>query len=906
MVLVYKKGSKFTGPAKDGGKGTVFPLFSLPVYETGENVELNDFQWWAPTEKWNAWLKANPRAWTAESEEFEDYEAILENIFSQQNPYEQFFNFQISSIINEGKISSFSEFSKLYEEEETGVQSNTSSRNFIKLGLAIEKLIGEGSFEREMNIDNLEMGKNYAIVVDFADDSGNPVKESRQALKFTKFRETDKLVFGDVNFSIPLGNIPDDSNDLLEKVGEYAENVFKGTVVLGGLVLALRVVSQTYMFWSLYKGARNIYKGWGKAKAAQQIINKTGSWAKLKNFASAAFKGKGASSLGNAARINLPTGSSIVGNQAFGKAGQVLNLSQTRKVAQSALKRGLISKTASRKLLQATAARAGTRAGASVAAASVGARASNPIGWILLAAQAVGSVGQQLYNWNSKKQAPKYSEVKSFSFGTFSPGNIKSGVPITVCWTDDGGAGTWGGILKALSFSKDDTRTTMNLVKIGNFKGRSVFILLDVHSKSLDNILKSNDLVMLIFNNSDQFKRGTLDNDDLSFETIAIEDFSQNAIATYFVGYSDWEDMSDAYNEAPDTMFMVPDTAPENYKFHYKDNEGRSINVEGNLMSSEELERINISEYMPIPGESVSSVGSSVGESLYIGNFSYAKNFNSFSQSLNEDEETPFDTLLGMDKQPKSVEEKPKADSDASSTEEKPKEDGGTKPDKKETTEENWEEEYKKINLEDNLNFNNEYGQIPLVIYEVDGSEFVNPDEKGDITDYKYFTVGIESLNAKQDDPISVEVTSEQPVNEPRYGLEVFKKPEQKPEEENTEVGTQEVDGEGKTKLTTHKDVNVKTSPRKTTIKDKEVEGGINIYDEFITAEDKKKFAISKWKNITNAEVRRSRNGEPQVVVLKNKFAKLGDRIRKIRKGESGFENAVEFVERVESKIKYV
>jgi hypothetical protein len=66
MILLFKKGSSFTGPAKSGDKSSIFPIMNLPVYDDGEKVELNDFQWWSYTDKWNEWLKANPRAWTAE------------------------------------------------------------------------------------------------------------------------------------------------------------------------------------------------------------------------------------------------------------------------------------------------------------------------------------------------------------------------------------------------------------------------------------------------------------------------------------------------------------------------------------------------------------------------------------------------------------------------------------------------------------------------------------------------------------------------------------------------------------------------------------------------------------------------------------------------------------------------
>jgi hypothetical protein len=743
------------------------------------------------------------------------------------------------------------------------------------------------------NIDDLEVGKDYAVVVDFTSEEGSPVPESRQALKFRKFRETDKFALASTNYSIPLGNFKDDApSQLLEKVGEYSLNVLKGAGAAAALYAAVSVAGQAYMVWSLYKGSRNIYKNWGTIQRANQALGRANLWGKMKNFASTAFKGKGTSSIINAARINLPSGSSIVGNQAFGRSGQLLNLPQTKFVARGAVKRGLISRAASRKLIQAAATRAaGTAAGSAATGGAVA--ASNPIGWIVAAAYAAAGAIQQTVNWVSSKQAPRYSEVKSFAYGKFSPGKIPTGKPITICWTEDGGAGTWGGIAKMLTLSKDDTRTTMDLVKLGNFQGESVFMLTKVNSKSMENILKNNEIVLVKFNNSDEFARGTLDNDDLVFETIAIEDTSELAIATYFIGYDEWENMVQEYNAAPDTPFFVPDQAPEKYPFNYTEGD-RKYNVQGNLMNDSELKGINVGELIPIPGQSAGVSESFILESsLSEESKPFAVNFENFVTYISEEdgEKIKFGPIGGGDPVVATKEEKPKEEA--------------SKEEKEDDKLSNWEKKFAEINQGKKVDFNNPYQQVPLVIYEVEDIEFVNPEEKGDLPQFKYFIVALESLDAKDGDPIGVEVTSDDPVNEPTKGLAKFT-PEKREEEPEEPGKPEESPDEDKTKTTTHKDVVIKTSATKTTIRDKEVEGGINIYDEFLTDEDKKKLALPKWKNITFAEIRRNKNGEPEVVVLRNKFAKLGDRIRKIRKGQSGFDNAVEFVERVESKVKYV
>jgi len=95
VVFFTKENSKFS-------QGQLVPFMEIPVNQEGEKVELNDFQWWAPTEKWDQWLKANPREWKAESE----------NPIFKKSTREIF-----ESLVEDGKINpsvvSFTEFSSL-------------------------------------------------------------------------------------------------------------------------------------------------------------------------------------------------------------------------------------------------------------------------------------------------------------------------------------------------------------------------------------------------------------------------------------------------------------------------------------------------------------------------------------------------------------------------------------------------------------------------------------------------------------------------------------------------------------------------------------------------------------------------------------------------------------------------
>jgi len=875
MILIFKRGSKFKGTVGNediDAEGNTFPLISLPVNEEGSPTELNDFQWWAFTDQWNQWLKKNPREWTAESSQspIDNAQKIWEEVFNKPNPYSQFFNFQVSSILEKGKISSFDEFAKVYEAEEADASGVT--KKFIKLGYAIEALVKAGTLKPDLSLDDVRDGEKIALVVDFRDEKGNAILESRQALRFAKIKDTEKLTLGLIDYSIPIGEIKDDPGSLLKKVGEYAAAVLVGGIAVGSLILVGQVAGGLASAWALNKAVRGVYSNFAKPQSVSKVVNSPGMWDKIKNFGSSIF-GRGAASsasgVANAARVVLPSGAYVEGGIAYNAAGTAL--------------RGAAAKG-----VQAAAARTVT-AGAAQAAAAGGsglaaAEASNPVGWIIAAASAVASAGQQLYNWMSDKQAPKFGDVDDFAKGEFKPAQIPVGKPITICWTSDGGAGFWGGVLKVLTLSKDDTRTTMDLVKIGDFGGRSIFILLDVHSQSMEKTLKENDLIMLSFDNDVTFERGYLDNDDLEFNTIAIPDMKAFMISTSFVGYCSWEDMQEAYSKAPDVPFVVPENAPEEYQFNYTNNKGEKINVNGSLLSAEELEQMNIEEILPTTSEIATSESFQDYRNYKIINEdSRVLSFADFSSSL-------------------IVEAEKKSDS------------------KKESEKiiDQWVNDYTK---DSNVAKGQElqakktessYGQVSMPVYKATEIQFVDPNSKGEVPKFRYFIVGDESLDAEKDEAINVEVTSSDAVNAPRYGLATYVPPAQKEEEseEDSEEGVKPITQEDLEKspefVTNREDVDVKQKKNSLVISDTdtETEEDVNVLEDFVTELDKKELGIKDWKNLTKMTVRYDSSKNPVKVILRNKFGGE-DKVRRIRKGEAGFDAAVKLVDKVKSGIKY-
>ena len=859
MILIFKRGSVFKGTIgneKIDDEGNTFPLISLPVNETGSPTELNDFQWWAYTDQWNQWLKKNPREWTAESEEsqIDKAERIWEEIFNRPNPYSQFFNFQFSSVLEKGRLSSFDEFAKLYEAEEADASGIT--KKFIKLGYAVESLAKAGILKADLSLDDIREGEKIAIVVDFRDEAGKPIPESRQALRFAKIKDTSKLTIGLVDYSIPIGEIKDDPGSLLKKVGEYAAAVLVGGVAVGSLILVGQVAGGLASAWALNKAVRGVYSNFSKSKSITQVVKSPGMWSKVKTFGSSIF-GRGASSLAsipNAARVVLPSGAYVQGGIAYNAAGTALRgaASNSVKVAAGTL---------------------------------LGGEASNPVGWIIAAATAIASTGQQLYNWMSDKQAPRFSDVDDFAKGEFNPSQIPVGKPITVCWTSDGGAGFWGGVLKVLTLTKDDTRTTMDLVKIGDFGGKSIFILLDVHSKSLEQTLKENDLILLSFDNDVTVERGYLDNDELIFNTIAIPDMKAFMISTSFVGYCGWGDMQEAYNKAPDVPFYVPENAPSQYQFNYSNSKGEKINVSGSLLSVEELDQINIEEIMPIPPSG------STSES-----FQDFRNYKLVSENSKVLSFSEFSSSLVFE-----AEEK-----------------GDGK--KEEEIIDQWVKDYTK---DSNIakgqeiqakNAESSYGQVSMPVYKATEIQFVDPASKGQTPTFRYFIVGDESLDAEKEEAINVEVTSDDAVNAPRYGLATYVPPA--PPKEETEEDTEGETGvepipavepeEDKEFVTNRDDVDVKQKKNSLVISDTETETeeDVNVLEDFVTEVDKKELGIKDWKNLTKMTVRYDSAKNPIKVILRNKFGG-SDKVRRIRKGEAGFDAAVDLINRVKAGIKY-
>lgn len=898
MILVFRKGLEYNGSMNglpENQDENIFPIMSVPLDLEGEETDLNDFQWWAYSDKWNEWLKDNPREWKAESHDvrFDKAEQILEGIVTAKNPVTEYVSHQAKSLWKNGEVSSFSDYVKMLEAESTS-GSRDAAKKFIKLGYALEKLSKEGKLKDVLKMEDLEDDKEYAVVVDPMTESGDPVQEARQALRIKKIGDSAGIIIAEVDYSIPLGEV-EDTKDFMDKVAEFAKDVAIGGAGLAALYGVAQVAGSLFLGWQLLKGARGIYRTLGRARRIHSVVagaRTAGApaWNTVRSFASRAFTRRaGAQAVANAARITLPSGAFVEGGLAYSTraTGNVLLKGAAEKSVKSAAQR-LVAQGGAR----AATAVAGRGAVAAGASSAVAAEASNPVGWILLAAQAVGSGINQLWNWYSDKQAPRYGEVEDFAYGSFNPKNIPVGKAITVCWTSDGGAG-WGEyILDILTMSKDDTRTTMELVKLGEFDDRSVFVMLQVNSEMFEKAMKDNDLILLSFANNDKFERGTFDNDDLEFQTIVIPDITELTIGTSFVGYSTWTEMKEAYKESPDSPIYVPSGARKDYQFHYTDKDGNDVNVTGTLVNENEISDTVLQDLVPGAAGAVEESASPGLDYSHLVNESKVLSFNDFSNRANpimeEDENSPEDD--GNTENAESTE----------STE---------------STEGNTYEEDLLTSLSAASPLETEYSQIPVLAYRVNRISFVDPTVNEDVDQFNYFIIGEQSMDPKPNQPILVESASEDAIEEPRFGLKTYVPPvedDEKKDDKEDEIDDPEVidiedvdEPSSKMVRTQRGDVQIKSKSGSLTIKDREMEGGINIFDEFANSSLKKKLNIDDWKNITSVKVRYDNEGEPKKVILKNRFAKVGDRRRVLQKGEQGFESALKFAESVEDGISF-
>jgi hypothetical protein len=848
-------------------KGNDFPLLTVPVnMEGATNQSLKDFQWWAYSADFQKWLKANPREWVADSEstkKYSDIASAINEALKEENKMP----------LKTGVVdyASFLNSDMVFE---AGNKDSDDASPYIKLHYAYNRLITEGKLEENFVVASQKVGDDKAVFLCLKDQSGNEVKESLTAYRMTPvdtggaqkirlFRITETVVGGPVS--------EDETTEGL--VGKVVKNTVKVAALSGlGLALFSAIKGPAATFFEVRAGLKGLkyLRDMRVGSAAAQGATQAAKGASL--FGKA---GKGMKSL-------------------FGGAVDIATFKNTRTAikdfsAGAKWVKGLRSLKTGEALAGKELLGASLKYGAK-GAAEGGAKLIPFVGEVLLATEIVGDT----WNWFSGNQAPRLGEVESFAKDNFDPKSIPVGKPITVCWSQPAGGG-WG---TAVSFLfNNDTRTTMEIVKIMENKGKSIFILNQINSKELQQQIAKHEMTLLAFENSHKFERGFFDNDDLEFQMLAIDGLSKIGATTIYEGSCSWNDFIDDYNKSSDKLLIVDPSAPEDYNFYYDDGDGEMINVAGKLVTNDDLSKYGPSDMQKIFGVDVASgeaakpqAKQEVSDSLSA-KVSWNKSIlesNSILTKFSDFERANEDSIF-EDESDKSV--PAKADNSESLSPDKM-----TDPAK-------------------------------IAVYLVTEKDYANPDLRGkyDTGNYTNFVVRDEDFKAKDGAPIGVELNTPDHLENTRRGIYTYKKPEEKkvekttqgdsPEENKDKQKTPDTEG-GENKGEPKKDdyyitaspddIEIKNRKSSSIVRDNSVKDGINLFDKLLTPKQKEILGIQNWKTVTFAKELLDNRGDVTEVKLKNKYASFGDKARRYRvvDGEA-FEIAKKFVEDTKDRIKY-
>lgn len=440
----------------------------------------------------------------------------------------------------------------------------------IKFNYAYHRLLVEKALD-EFKASEIDETKK-ALFMSFAgeEDDTEGIPGTRQAYRTVGIKTgSEVLNLISIDYAEPFsGDIAQE-----ESLKEFVDNAIEGaTQAAVGLGMGIAV-------WTVAKvvgtglGAR-----WLLSKTVSNYLNRSGksarALARLRRI--------------KAARARLKAIKYL--KSGLGGAMSVLTLSKSRAGVGAAIRASRIKHIQPVGMLRAFMRGSGLsnlfpkfmgKASAKIGLKGVG-KAIPFIGEVLMAVDALYSV----WSWNRNSQAPKYSEVKNFAFGTFSPKNVKIGVPITICWSQP--SGSW---LEWVA--TDETRTTLEMVKIADKGSDSVFIITQANTKGLQKFMGGKALLIAVFKSDEKFERGILDNDDLDFKLLAIENVNELVSPFVFDGICDWSKYKDVLENCQDYLLESYEDAPEEYELNFEDSDGDRINVSGKLLPTSSIQRLS-------------------------------------------------------------------------------------------------------------------------------------------------------------------------------------------------------------------------------------------------------------------------------------------------------------------------
>jgi hypothetical protein len=384
----------------------------------------------------------------------------------------------------------------------------------------------------------------------------------------------------------------------------------------------------------------------------------------------------------------------------------------------------------------------------------------------------------------------------------------------------------------------------------------------------------------------------------------------------------DWNELVTAYQASSSQYLIVDDAAPKTYAFHFTDSEDNVINVSGNIVSSEDLAKFSDSDMEEIfhmkdvesaftpakissdtQGTEVADSDVDVATELTGAGVSESHNFKFSGNLLEGGSIASFGSFTSINEEGIDAAVKTSNSELAQKASEK-------------------EEDPKEIELTPEQ----KSGPAKIAVYLVQSKEYADPKLRGKFSTGKFtnFTVSTNAYTAEPETPIEVQPNTVEQLDNAKAGIYTFKeeaeapvvdKPKEEPKKD-AEDDKKETDKDDKTgKKETDKDyyvsvkpddVNIKNKRHSTNIIDNSEEGGVNLFDKFLTNVQKEALKVENWKSITSAKAFYDNRGDVIEVKLMNRYAPWGDRKRRYRvtDGEP-FQVAKQFIEDTKDRIKY-
>ena len=875
--------------ATDGkyARGNDFPIFSIPLKMEGATTQsLEDFQWWAYSSDFKKWLDKNPREWVADSEEVPNYGDISEIIreslggsgYSMQKALREANEYPV-----EGRVSKFGDFisDAIFEDDS---KNKAEEEKAVKFIFAYNKLDADGKLDKEYLVKSQTPGKPKAVFLCIEDQESGanlietmdaykmmPLEIANKSSKFRLFEISDRKIGGKVPDNQTGPGLAQDAINNGIKIATYAvagTAIFAGAKALGG-ALALRKGWKAIKFLKTGKDVEKSISMLTKAKAGIK-----GVWGAVNPMKAISFWGR------------------------MGKAG--VEGARVQRALGNMEKAGTVAKAAGMVKGFVTGAKA-------VGGAAKAAEWTNPIGWALLAIDAVGST----WNWYSGNQAPRYGNVEDFAKGSFDPKSIKIGVPITICWSQP--AGGWG---MAVSFLfSNETRTTMELVKIADTGDRSIFILSQINSKEVQKQIAKYDLTLVSFDNSDVIERGFFDNEDLDFKMLPV-DKDLNSLFNY-QGSCDWELFESEFDKSASTFLVADKDAPEGYEFNFSDTEDNIINVIGKKVTTEELSKYSSADITRMFGVTMTEKT----EKSLIKTIDQAPKEDKPKTEVNDSLDTSsFSDILGSQVISKFSDFKKR---EYSVLEEEGKDQlknvAGNSAEGSDDADSKGSEMV-------SLSAKQKSSPTEVAIYIVTEKDYANPKLRGKYeigNEFTNFLLDPSDWKAKNGASIGVDPNTDMELLDSKRGLYTYveKEEEVKPsvkddvqDADPSKVKDEEKEKEKEPEIKKDDyyikadpdDVNIKDKKRSTVVRDTSMAGGVNLFDTILTPRDKEALKIENWKTITFAKEIRDNRGDVREVKFRNKYAPFGDKSRKYSATDGeAFELAKRFIEQTKDRIKY-